>query len=71
MEFFQGSSLRGIIQNESTGLQVTAVCVCVRVLAEAIVGLPVHICKASGKGKNCQPFHKERPRLLGNGAKKP
>ncbi|MBQ8699325.1 MAG: phage portal protein, partial [Schwartzia sp.] len=51
LSFLFGSTTAGQAVNESTSMQVTAVYACVRVLAEAIAGLPVYIYKTSGKGK--------------------
>lgn len=48
--FFLGTSSAGKRVNERTALQMTAVYSCVRVLSEAIAGLPVHVYKLNNKG---------------------
>lgn len=41
--FFMGSSTSGKPVNERSAMQMTAVYSCVRILAEAIAGLPLHL----------------------------
>lgn len=41
--FFMGSSTSGKQVTERSAMQMTAVYACVRILAEAIAGLPVHL----------------------------
>ena len=48
--FFLGTSSAGKRVNERTALQMTAVYSCVRVLSEAIAGLPVHVYRLNDKG---------------------
>ena len=40
--FFMGGSTSGKYVNERTAMQMTAVYACVRILSEAIAGLPLH-----------------------------
>ena len=52
--FFMGSSSSGKSVNERTAMQMTAVYSCVRILAEAVAGLPIHLYRytdAGGKEK--------------------
>ncbi|MBR5163604.1 MAG: phage portal protein, partial [Schwartzia sp.] len=51
LSFLFGSTTAGQTVNEKTSMQLTAVYACVRVLAESIAGLPVHIYRNTGKGK--------------------
>ena len=54
--FFMGSSLAGKTVNERSAMQMTAVYSCVRILAEAIAGLPLHLYRYTdnnGKEKAC------------------
>ena len=41
--FFMGSSTAGKNVNERSAMQMTAVYACVRILSEAIAGLPLHV----------------------------
>jgi len=41
--FFFGGTASGKAVNERTAMQTTAVYACVRILAEAIAGLPLHV----------------------------
>jgi phage portal protein BeeE len=41
--FFFGSTTSGKTVNERIAMQTTAVYACVRILAEAIAGLPLHV----------------------------
>ena len=48
--FFMGGSTSGKPVNERSAMQMTAVYSCVRILAEAIAGLPLHIYKYNENG---------------------
>lgn len=48
--FFFGSTTSGKPVNENTAMQMTAVYSCVRILSEAIAGLPLHLYKYNGSG---------------------
>jgi len=48
--FFFGSTTSGKPVNEHTAMQMTAVYSCVRILAEAVAGLPLHIYKYNDSG---------------------
>lgn len=48
--FFFGSSTSGKPVNEHTAMQMTAVYSCVRILAEAVAGLPLHLYKYTDSG---------------------
>ena len=43
--FFLGNSASGKVVTERTSLQITAVYACVRILSEAVAGLPLHFYK--------------------------
>ncbi|WRO20995.1 phage portal protein [Metallumcola ferriviriculae] len=49
--FFFGSATSGKAVNERTAMQTTAVYACVRILAETIASLPLHIYKHTDSGK--------------------
>ncbi|GAA0469369.1 hypothetical protein GCM10008935_26480 [Alkalibacillus silvisoli] len=49
--FFFGSTISGKAVNERTAMQTTAVCACVRILAETIASLPQHVYKYTDNGK--------------------
>ena len=50
--FFMGSSVAGKSVTERSAMQMTAVYSCVRILAEAIAGLPLHLyCYKEDGGK--------------------
>ena len=49
--FTMGGSSSGKFVTERSAMQMTAVYACVRVLAEAVAGLPVYIYRQNGKGK--------------------
>ena len=55
--FFFGSTSSGKIVNERTAMQTTAVYACVRILAETIASLPLHIYKCTDKGKEKATDH--------------
>ena len=48
--FFMGGSTSGKPVNERSAMQMTAVYSCVRILAEAIAGLPLHLYKYNETG---------------------
>ena len=49
--FFLGGSTAGKSVTERSAMQMTAVYSCVRILAEAIAGLPLHLYRYNGKGE--------------------
>ncbi|GHV37108.1 portal protein [Clostridia bacterium] len=56
--FLFGGTSSGKLVNERTALQTTAVYACVRILAEAIAGLPLHVYKYTDDGsKERVPAH--------------
>lgn len=56
--FLFGGTTSGKSVNEHTAMQATAVYACVRILAEAIAGLPLHVYRyRSDGGKERIPFH--------------
>ena len=48
--FFFGGTPAGKHVNEKSAMQITAVYACVRILAESIAGLPLHLFRYDGKG---------------------
>lgn len=48
--FFFGGTTSGKPVNEHTAMQMTAVYSCVRILAEAVAGLPLHLYKYTDDG---------------------
>ena len=48
--FFLGGSTAGKSVTERSAMQMTAVYSCVRILAEAIAGLPLHLYRYNGEG---------------------
>lgn len=48
--FFLGSSTAGKLVTERTAMQMTAVYSCVRILAEAVAGLPIHLYEYNESG---------------------
>ncbi len=48
--FLTGSSVAGKSVNERTAMQMTAVYACVRILSEAIAGLPLHLYRYTSDG---------------------
>lgn len=50
--FFFGSTSSGKAVNERTAMQTTAVYACVRILAETLASLPLHIYKYTDRGKD-------------------
>jgi len=55
--FLMGRSNAGTVVNEQTAMQLTAVYACVRVLAESIAGLPLHLYEYEGTGKKKATSH--------------
>ena len=49
--FFFGGTTSGKPVNENTAMQMTAVYSCVRILSETLAGLPLHVYRYSGDGK--------------------
>ena len=48
--FFMGGSTSGKNVNERSAMQMTAVYACVRILSEAVAGLPLHLYRYNGDG---------------------
>ena len=48
--FFFGGSAAGKAVNERSAMQMTAVYACVRILAEAVAGLPIHLYRYTDDG---------------------
>ena len=57
LSFLFGQTAAGKAVNERTAMQTTAVYACVRILAESIAGLPLHIYVYKGQGKERVPEH--------------
>jgi len=58
LEFLFGPTDAGKLVNERTSLQVTAVYACVRILAEAVASLPLHIFMENADGnRELAPAH--------------
>lgn len=57
LSFFFGKSSAGKNVNERTAMQTTAVYSCVRILAEAIASLPLHVYKYTEAGKELVTEH--------------
>ena len=55
--FLFGPTAAGKVVNERTAMQTTAVYACVRILAESIAGLPLHVYAYKGQGKERMPAH--------------
>jgi len=55
--FLFGGTTSGKAVNEQTAMQNTAVYACVRILAEAIAGLPLHVYEYTDSGKQRAPDH--------------
>ena len=49
--FFMGTSSSGKAVTERSAMQMTSVYACVRILSEAIAGLPLHLYKYTGGSK--------------------
>ena len=54
--FWFGGSTSGKLVNERTSMQMTAVYACVRVLAEAVAGLPLHVYRYRADGSKEKAF---------------
>ena len=50
LSFFFGNSVSGKRVNERTAMQITAVYACIRILAESVAQLPLHLYKYNGNG---------------------
>ena len=48
--FFMGNSTSGKVVTERSAMQMTAVYSCVRILAEAVAGLPLHLYRYNDAG---------------------
>jgi HK97 family phage portal protein len=58
MSFFFGNSSAGKVVNERTALSTSAVYACVRILSEAVAGLPLHVYEyTNDNGKERIPKH--------------
>lgn len=57
LSFLFGRTTSGITVNERTAMQTTAVYSCVRILAEAVASLPLHIYRYCDTGKERVPEH--------------
>ena len=55
--FVFGRSASGKKVNEFTAMQTTAVYACVRILAESVASLPLHVYEYKGQGKERVPGH--------------
>ena len=62
--FFFGRTSSGKMVNEKTAMQTTAVYACVRVLAEAIASLPIHVYSYDDKGNKIMEFEHPLYRIL-------
>ena len=62
--FFMGGSTSGKPVNERSAMQMTAVYSCVRILAEAIAGLPLHLYRYSENGSKEKAIDHPLYRLL-------
>lgn len=62
--FFLGGSSSGKAVNERSAMQMTAVYSCVRILSEAVAGLPLHIYRYDGKGGKDKALDHPLYRLL-------
>ena len=63
LSFLFGQTAAGKAVNERTAMQTTAVYACVRILAESIAGLPLHVYAYKGQGKERVPGHPLYPLL--------
>lgn len=57
LSFMFGGTSAGKVVNERTAMQTTAVYACVRVLAEAVAGLPLHVYRYVDDGKERYTAH--------------
>ena len=62
--FFFGGTTSGKAVNERTALQITAVYACVRILSEAVAGLPLHLYRYGGDGSKKKAVTHPLYRLL-------
>ena len=62
--FFLGGSSSGKTVNERSAMQMTAVYSCVRILSEAVAGLPLHVYRYDGKGGKDKALEHPLYRLL-------
>ena len=62
--FFMGTSTSGKRVNERSAMQMTAVYSCVRILAEAIAGLPLHLYMYTEEGSKAKAVDHPLYRLL-------
>ena len=63
--FYMGGSSSGKYVNERSAMQMTAVYACVRILSEAVAGLPLHLYRYNDSGGisltlNIENFHNYR-----------
>ena len=63
LQYYFGRSAAGQTVNQRTAMQVTAVYACVRILAESIAGLPLHVYRYKDKGKEMVTDHPLYPLL--------
>lgn len=57
LRFYFGRSNAGVYVNERSSMQLTTVYACVRVIAETIGSLPLHVCRRTGGGKERAQDH--------------
>jgi HK97 family phage portal protein len=62
--FFLGGTSSGNAVNERSAMQMTAVYSCVRILSEAVAGLPLHLYRYDGKGGKDKALEHPLYRLL-------
>ena len=56
--FLFGGTSSGKAVNERTAMQTSAVYACIRILAESVAGLPLHVYeRTTGSGKSAKPSH--------------
>lgn len=55
--FYMGTSVAGKPVNERTAMQTTVVYACVRIIAETIASLPLHVYRNLDRGKERTPTH--------------
>jgi HK97 family phage portal protein len=55
--FFWGGSSAGTFVNEHSAMQTAAVYACVRVITEAVAGLPIHVYRNDGNDVRSVPDH--------------
>ena len=64
--FFLGGTTAGEAVTERSAMQMTAVYSCVRILAEAVAGLPLHVYRYSNSGGKEKAVEHPLYRLLHN-----